>query len=236
MIVALENAKYHDILDVECDACSTIYKRRKRDVLKSRAIFDKDVCRSCAATIASKSKPQCSSEGWSAAKRQTHGAIMRESPAYREGLARRPSVSGSSNPMFGKRASDQTRAKMRQSRLGKLGPNATAWRGGRTRFLARLRRLLETRYRWYSRVVDRANHSCERCGGPGKEGHHLKPIGEIVPKLLKGRNFSTDEEALEWLLTQETLVDADLSNGICVCRPCHKNEHLNWGSHEPQTR
>lgn len=236
ILLDLNLVKYHDIIEVTCDDCASSFSRRKRDIMKSRAIFGEDVCRSCAAKIKSKVKPQCSPSGWSAEKRAEHGLSVKSSEAYYAGIASRPTVVGVNNPMYGKKVSQETRAKMRASRIGKTGRNATAWRSGTTRLIPRIRRVLETRFRWYTRVIEREGGICQVCFGPGNEGHHIVPLGQLVPTLLMQISVQPGEDPIEWLLSQDSIADHALTNGKCVCRPCHKLEHLNWGSHEPKTR
>lgn len=234
--VSLDSVRRMDLLKVQCDRCPAVFERRKRDLLHSRSVFGMDVCRSCGAQLSAATKPQCTKAGWDSLKREHHGSVMKSSVRFYEGIRCRASISGPANPMAGKTASPETRDKMRQARLGKIGYRATAWKGGRVRFLQRVRKMLETRFRWYSRVIERERGICQVCGCPGNEGHHREPIAVIVAELLKHAPIMVEDEALEWLMTQERLINTDLSNGKCVCRPCHKLEHLNWGSHEPTTK
>jgi hypothetical protein len=182
-------------------------------------------------------KPQCTKEFWTEEKRSRHSAVLRASEKLQQAHAA-IDRSGSHNGMFGKTMSPESRAKMSKSRTGKFGPNATAWKGGKTSFLRRLKKNIHERFRWYYRVFKRDGWICQQCGSKSKiDAHHIDPIVCVVKRLCAGRVFSDDVEKMEWLLTQAEIVDPTLENGITLCRKCHRDVHENWGSHtEPSKK
>lgn len=71
------------------------------------------------------------------------------------------------------------------------------------------------------------------CGDKRKlDAHHIEPINQIIKKLCKDDKFSSDDEKVNWLIQQPEIINEDLSNGITLCRECHKKRHKNWGSHD----
>lgn len=47
-------------------------------------------------------------------------------------------------------------------------------------------------------------------------------------KLLYDKRFTSENEKLEFLVSQPSIKDE--KNGMTLCRECHKKEHNNWGS------
>jgi len=134
--------------------------------------------------------------------------------------------------MFGKKLSAETRAKMSKSRTGKLGPEATGWKGGKLSLCRRVKLGIHRRYQWYKRVYERDGWKCVNCGSKEKlDAHHVRPISKLIRELTKGATFESDEAKIEWLLTRPEIRDDELKNGMTLCRNCHKMEHNNWGSH-----
>lgn len=67
-----------------------------------------------------------------------------------------------------------------------------------------LRRLLEStdEYKaWRQGVIERAGYACESCGRGGHHCHHIEPVAHNPARAL------------------------DPSNGMYVCRSCHKEAH-----------
>lgn len=178
------------------------------------------------------SGPQNTVEYWTPERRKAHGDRMRASQAYYDGLARRPDNSGERNPMYGRKASPETRARMSASRVGKLGPNATAWRGGKKSILRRVKGILHTRFGWYLAVFRRDGFTCTACGSKRSlDAHHIVSLTSIVRRLRSGRAKESDEDLIEWLVAQADVADHGLTNGQTLCRPCHRLAHNMWGSH-----
>lgn len=108
----------------------------------------------------------------------------------------------------GKKHSPETLVKMSASRIGKpllknAGPNHYNWKGGDSR----QRYPLE--YMAWARAVKRRDHfTCRRCGHHQRRGmhaHHVLPWADFP----------------QWRF--------DVSNGITLCPPCHRNTGLHVG-------
>lgn len=80
------------------------------------------------------------------------------------------------------------------------------WKGGKTSVNHRLRNTQEYKA-WRDAVYKRDCWTCQHCNYKGKDivAHHIKPFNEY-PKLRH-----------------------TVSNGITLCRPCHKNVHSEIG-------
>lgn len=92
------------------------------------------------------------------------------------------------------------------------------WKGGKTRYSLRIRRLPEYK-RWRELVFKRDGYTCVHCGaktGNGKRVHlhadHFYPFSRI----LDDYSITSVQEAIEcpalW----------DVVNGRTLCRPCHR--------------
>lgn len=92
---------------------------------------------------------------------------------------------------------------------------------------------LHSNVNWYRRVYERDGFKCVKCGGnkPKLDAHHIFPLSQLVKKLTEGKSFVSDKEKYDWLIQQPEILDLELTNGITLCRVCHKKEHKNWGSH-----
>lgn len=235
-----ERLKYRskEPVRIRCDECGLEYARLFSSAQRTFRKRGRHSCRDCVRKLISQvakatlgAKPQCSREFWTAEKRQEHSEIMRKSDSLKIAHARMDR-SGPKNGMFGKKMSAESRAKMSKSRTGKFGPNATAWKGGRSSFLRRLKGAIHERFEWYYRVFKRDGWTCQRCGSKSKiDAHHIEPLVCIVRKLCDGKSFGNDVEKMEWLLGQPLVSDLELNNGITLCRLCHRDVHENWGSH-----
>ena len=159
----------------------------------------------------------------------------KKSEAYYEGIKNRPSVVGENNHMWGKKHTDETKAKMSKSRTGKTGEKATSWKGGKLSLNRRVKSALQRKYKWFHRVMDRDGCKCQHCGATKKlDAHHIEPISGIIKELLNETNLLTEADKMDWLIVQPKIVDEELTNGITLCRKCHQQVHKNWGSHEPK--
>ena len=96
-------------------------------------------------------KPQNRPSYWTAERKAALGASMRTSEAYRASVAARD-FAGENNPMFGRKASEKTRKQMSASRTGKIGPLATAWKGGVTSVTKRVKKGIHARHDWNGRA------------------------------------------------------------------------------------
>lgn len=106
-----------------------------------------------------------------------------------------------SSALVGRRHSLATRAKMSIAVRAK-GEKSHAWKGGRTP-VSKAARLTRDYRQWRGAVFERDDHTCQGCGKRGGElnAHHAKP-------------FATHPE-----------LRTELSNGITLCKPCHRLAH-----------
>lgn len=91
------------------------------------------------------------------------------------------------------------REKMRLAKLGKCGPLASRWEGGKTQ--GQKVRMLAPHKEWRILVLHRDNFTCQVCGirGGKLEVDHIKSFSGYPELRL------------------------ELSNGRTLCKPCHKN-------------
>lgn len=211
-------------LNVKCDECGSLntiglvtYESNVRQNGHYR-------CKKC--------RPQNKREYWQSDDvRHRHGESIKNSTAYQQAIESRD-ISSEKNGMFGKHHDAEAIAKMSRSRTGKLGVNATAWKGGKNSFTQRVKRLLSTRYRWSARVFERDDSKCAECGASKSlDAHHIVPIVKIIKRLTQDRVFESEEQKLEWVIAQPEICDPELTNGITLCRIHHRLAHKNWGSH-----
>lgn len=98
----------------------------------------------------------------------------------------------------GKRHSEETRVRMRQSRSG---PGNANWKGGVTPLIRKTRN--KAAYQeWRRAVFTRDGHACTRCGATEElHAHHRDPV-KTHPELM-----------------------TDVSNGLTLCPFCHRLVH-----------
>jgi hypothetical protein len=92
--------------------------------------------------------------------------------------------------------------KQRKAKLGLRGKDANAWKGGLTRERTAL--MSQEPYKiWRTSVFIRDNYTCQNCGQCGNklQAHHIE------------------------LWSENKELRYELSNGITLCKPCHKTEH-----------
>lgn len=228
----LENYRADDYVLCKCDDCGKRLSRLKKGVRLSRMKNEgKDRCSSCSAKA--HPRPQCSKSYWENPEiKKRHGASIRASRIYYEAISHRD-MSGEKNGMTGKHHSVETVMKMSRSRKGKIGVNATAWKGGKTSLNKRVKSYI-TRSGWYKGVFERDNWICQECGSKKiLDGHHIKAFSVLIKEALKDTNFETDDEKYLYLISREEIVDVSFKNGITLCRVCHGKAHgRKWGSHE----
>lgn len=130
-------------------------------------------------------------------------------------------TSGANSFMFGKKLSEETIKKMRESRikLGLTGEKSSNWKGGITVIERAIRN--SVRYAiWRLGVFTRDNFTCQICGVRGGKldgDHYPKKFSDI----LREYGIKTMEHAYQC----EELWD--ISTGRTLCRGCHKEVH--WG-------
>lgn len=215
---------------VQCDNCPSEFQRTVKLIKKSRRKFNKDLCSSCASKLTVDKKPQCSKNFWTQDKKLEHGKALKENENFKTGIEKREQ-NGNKNHMFGKTHSASTKSKMSKARTGKIGENATAWKGGRSSLVRRVKGF-QYRNGWYLRVYKRDGFKCVECSSIKKiEVHHLKPVKTIVDEIRQ--QFNNDDDAYLFLTQQDIILDPELTNGKTLCRKCHIAAHANMGSHNP---
>jgi hypothetical protein len=98
-----------------------------------------------------------------------------------------------------------------------LGENNPSWRGGITPLNEAVRNCIHYK-EWRTSIFQRDNFTCVHCNdstGGNLIAHHIKFFSDI----MKEHNITTLEEAIQC----EALWD--VSNGITLCKKCHKKEH-----------
>lgn len=222
------NYRNKNPIDVLCDSCGHDIKMTYKSAEKNRKKNGKHVCMSC---CGHKPRPQQESGFWTSERRRNHSESIKKSAAYSAAISTRDS-SKENNGMYGRKHNASTIKKMRASRIGKIGVNATAWKGGKTSVNCRVKKIIHTRYNWYFRVYQRDGFKCTRCKSNKKiDAHHIEPVSLIIKRLVCGKNFSNDDEKVLYLTAHPDIIDIDLKNGLTLCRACHKKEHGTWGSH-----
>lgn len=120
-------------------------------------------------------------------------------------------VAGENNPFFGKKHSEEAKAKMTAATkaLGWVGSKHPQWKGG----VSRNKHTLTSPYyaNWRSKVFERDNHTCQGCGERGGylEAHHIKSWSRF-PKL----RFK-------------------VGNGLALCKKCHEKTD-NYKNKQPK--
>lgn len=121
-----------------------------------------------------------------------------------------------STPWLGKKLSEETKKKMSLSRIGRKmspeclakrsGPNHWQWKGGITDKNAKIRASAEY-IAWRNAVYERDYWTCQDCKTKPKRivAHHINPFNDY-PELR-----------------------FEVSNGITLCRRCHKHRHEDIG-------
>lgn len=219
----LKGVSVRDPVKLECDGCGKHYSILYGSAKKTFKKNGRHSCYSCA--------PHNSKAFWTEERKIRHGQSVKSSDAYYAAIPHRE-LSGEKNGMYGRKHTKSTRKKMSKARIGKLGPNATAWKGGKLSLTRRVKGVIHHRFNWYFKVFQRDSFKCVECGSKTKlDAHHIEPVVNIIRRLCEGRTFDTDEQKIEWLVAQPDIRDRKLNNGKTLCRVCHKQEHKNWGSH-----
>ena len=219
------NRKVIEVVQVQCDRCPTIFTRSLKSIKQRRkATNGDDCCTKCARKQGASKRPQNTKE---------FTKKMRSLPAFIEAIKNRPSLKGEKNPMWGKKFSPGSKEKRSQIWRQRIGERATNWKGGQLSFNARIKRAIQRNYKWFHRVMDRDNKMCTECGSKQYplDAHHKEPLSQIVKRITRDRIFVTDDEKYNFVLTHPDVVDETLSNGVTLCRECHRKAHKNWGSH-----
>jgi hypothetical protein len=226
-----QDLKYGKEVEISCDFCGKLVTMRfssgQRNYKKNNSSHK---CYECAGRplLAINTKNY-----WTESRCIALGNVIKNSEDYKKGIVARPSVAGNNNPMFGKKASVETKIKMSASRMGKIGVNATGWKGGKCSVNRRVKGIIHGRYNWYYKIYERDKWQCVECKSKNKiDAHHIDPISKMITRLCSQRDFINDDEKVQWLIEQPEIIDGELRNGITLCRECHKKKHKNWGSHD----
>jgi len=232
--IDLKNYKVSDTIEIFCDNCTTVFKRTIKNRKLSFKKHNKDLCTDCANKSGASKRPQNSILYWTDEKKKEHSEQIKNNENYLIGIQNRQNIFGENNPMYNKKHTLATKQKMSISRTGKIGENATAWKGGINTLTRRVKGF-QYRNGWYKNIYIRDNFKCVKCTSTHKiEAHHIKPIKTIVNEIKN--KFKNDDEAYLFLIKQNIITDVNLTNGITLCRECHIKEHINMGSHNPQTK
>lgn len=210
-----------------CDSCTTTSIRSVGSIKNSwyKSGIKQELCIHCSRKIGASKRPQNS---------QAFIRLVGSSTAYYEGIKNRPSIVGSNNPMYGKAHSLVTRQRMSRSRTGKIGSLATAWKGGKLSFNSRIKSAVQRKWKWFTRVIQRDKH-CTQCGDTKQlDAHHITPISALIKHITYEKIFESDNNKFNYVIEHDLIKDTYLTNGITLCRACHKQIHQNWGSHEPK--
>lgn len=230
--IDISNLKVIDRVEIICDICSKSFERTVKNIKKLRKKSDIDFCLSCSAKNSINKKPQCSKEYWESKDvKEKHSNSVKNSDKYITALSNRDN-SGEKNPMYGKSHKIESIKKMSISRTGKIGENATAWKGGKLT-ITRMVKGYQNRNDWYKNIYKRDSFRCVKCNSNKKiEAHHILPVKNIVDSY---KDLFTDKyELYNFLIKLDIINDVNLNNGITLCRECHKLEHSNFGSHFPK--
>jgi len=229
MIITKDKVTNNDIVTVQCDECPTIFDRKLKNVKTARRRQEGkiDLCLQCARKAGAAKRPQNSKEFWQ---------DNMKSEAYYEAIKNRD-TSGSNNGMFGKTFSTASKIKRAKIWKNRTGPKATNWKGGKAGVNKMVKSGTQRLYNWFHRVMERDNKTCQHClATKNLDVHHIVPLATIIKELLIDKNNLSKIEKVDWLLKQPKIIDENLENGITLCRPCHRNVHQNWGSHEPKVQ
>ncbi len=212
-----------------CDICGKQKELKEKSFLSNKERNNgKYICAGCKFKLVP--RPQNQKGFWSQPHLQEKlRNAMKHSDKFKES---RKVVSeklcGEGNPMFGLSHTTETRAKMSNSRKGKFGENATAWKGGSRSLNAQVKSAVYKRHNWHQKIYERDQWKCVECGSTKQlDAHHTIPFSVLLKRLLETTTLIGDE-LIDWLADHPILVEAD---GQTLCRCCHRLAHKNWGSH-----
>ncbi len=127
--------------------------------------------------------------------------------------------SGERHYNYGKKLSEETKAKISRNHASMKGPNNPSWKGGVTPINRSVRRC-EKYSTWRTFCFERDHYICQKCQDPTKRKlsvDHIKPFAVI----MKENKITSLQKALRckelW----------DVENGQTLCIPCHKLK--TWG-------
>ncbi len=110
---------------------------------------------------------------------------------------------------LGKKASEETKNKLRMVRKGKyIGELCSSWKGGVSSINRRLRNSSDFAF-WRKKVFERDNYTCQDCGAKNGNGRFV----ELHPHHIK--SFSKFTE-----------LRFEITNGVTLCKLCHLSKHI----------
>jgi len=126
-------------------------------------------------------------------------------------------MTGSGNPMYNVKCTEQRREKVRKSNQGiNMGVNNGNWNGGTSKLTKLIRSIWEYS-NWRHIIFERDDYKCLECGGACNElnAHHLKPLQVIM-----------DEYNIDSVASARGCKELwNSNNGITLCRDCHIELH-----------
>lgn len=233
----------------KCEVCENIFERTYKNFLSNKKKNKKIICGHCSNVQASVNRPQTTKEYWGDAKRkEKHSNSMKNSIAHKEAM-QKLDLTKENNGMYNKQHTIEARNKMSKTRTGKVQSKETIQKRINTIKLRRDKKLIEIEYfnvnqalrgyinnniQWYKRIYERDGYKCVKCGSTNKlDAHHIKSFNSIIKELLQGMNLKKSIDEYFFLREQPEILDENLTNGITLCRSCHKLAHGHkWGSHK----
>lgn len=109
--------------------------------------------------------------------------------------------------------------------LNTTGRENNNWRGG----VSSLARIVNTALKtiWKIPIFIRDNYTCQTCGAIGSlQVHHLRRYILIRDSIIKSNpHLSVNTVEGKFELAKLIIADHKLSDGITLCKPCHKSIH-----------
>lgn len=101
------------------------------------------------------------------------------------------------------------------------GKNNSGWKGGKSSVYSLIRETING-YKWRAQVFKRDNYKCVECGKHGTtlNAHHIKHFMVLIKEMGEE---DTKEKTIEKAINYLPLWD--VSNGMTLCRSCHKEKH-----------
>jgi hypothetical protein len=242
--------KVTDTVEFICDRCEDVNTTTLKNVRSKRKKFGLDICTKCAYIEGASKRPQNTVEYWKNDKiKENHSKSIKQSEIYRESIiGHSEKFKGENNPMFGRKHTDLSKDKMSKTRKDKKQSSETVEKRAKTikhinnlkrsekdfiNINKQIRTYIHCEIKWYKRIYERDNYRCRHCNSNEKlDAHHIVPLSRIIKELVKNKEFKTELEKYNYLITEPRILDTNLENGIALCRKCHKEVHRNWGSHK----
>lgn len=131
------------------------------------------------------------------------------------------------NNFKGHTHTEKTKQKMSTKKIGKIGKNCNAWKGGITPLHMWIRGLSEYWF-WQKSVLERDNYTCQGCNSnQNLETHHIYEFHHIFQEFLQLYNQFSPIEEKEILIRLASKYNPfwDVNNGKTLCYDCHNIIH-----------